>query len=388
LFDLKRRVHVVVMATVLWACRSSQSGPVTIAARLDPADSLFGGVEVRGLSPGSIRTAGPELLRVEASEPLDTTSDLPPLVGRYVTDDGILRFVPRYRPAGGLKLRVTLVRESVIVRDFLLPADAVPPATTTVTAVYPSADTIPANHLRWYLEFSAPMREGEATGHIQLVDAGGEEVADAFLIVSEELWDPGRRRLTVLFDPGRVKRGVRQNLESGAPLVAGGNYVLRIDPAWRDGRGAPLAQGFEKRFHVVEAERSRLDPAGWSLEVPWVGTREPVTLDFGRALDKALGERLITVMAGEGRVAGTVHLGPGERTWRLLPERPWSGREYEIRVSPLLEDPAGNTVTASFDRDRTAGEWRNGEEPQPVSLRFRPVPEEESRVGFRGTPER
>lgn len=217
------------------------------------------------------------------------------------------------------------------------------------------------------------MREGEAEQHVQLLDERGHEVADAFLIVSEELWDTSRRRLTLLFDPGRVKRGVRQNLESGAPLVAGQNYRLKVDAAWRDGRGVALARGYEKRFHVVEANRTRLEPAGWQVAAPRAGTREPVTIDFGRALDKALAERLVAVMDGEGRVAGTVRLEKGERVWQLLPDRSWSDREYSLQVSPILEDPAGNRVGLSFDRDRAQGEWQEGQAGQPVTIRFRPL---------------
>lgn len=360
------------LLAVASACGPADSSrTLDITARLSPGDSLFGAVEVRGLSKSSLKTLGHSLLLVQASELGDTTADLPPVAGRYVMDGDVLRFEPRYRPAGELQLRVTLTADSVLTREFRVPAEAMAPPSTAVVAVFPSADTVAANHLRWYIEFSAPMREGEAEANIQLLDTKGKEVRDAFLIVSEELWDPERRRLTLLFDPGRVKRGLRQNLESGAPLVAGRDYTLKIDSDWRDGRGANLASGFEKRFHVSEAIRTRLDPASWRIGVPRVGTREPVTIDFGRAVDRALAERLVEVVVGQGRVTGTVGVVKGERVWQLEPERPWSGREYEVRVSSILEDPAGNTVMASFDRD--AGEWREGDAGQGVTLRFRPL---------------
>jgi hypothetical protein len=359
---------------LLLGCTAPTPGNLEITARLSPTDPLFGAVELRGLSRAALAHPATDLLLVSVAEPGDTSSSLPPLAGRYVVDDDVLRFEPRYRPSEGLLLRVVVKADSEFVETFQLPratGDLRP--STTVTGIFPSADTIPANHLRWYVEFSAPMREGEAERYVHLLAASGNEVDDAFLIVSDELWDPARRRLTVLFDPGRVKQGVRQNLESGAPLVAGRNYLLRIDSAWRDGRGARLARGYEKRFHVTGANRTGLDSSQWSVETPREGTREPVSVDFGRALDKALAERLIVVMDGDSMVTGQVSLTVGERIWRLAPDQPWQGKEYELRISPILEDPAGNRVGLNFDRDRAEGEWLEGEAGQAVTLRFRPL---------------
>ena len=358
---------------LVMGCSSGSSDEVAIAARLSPSDSLYGAIEVRGLPRSALDDAGPTILRVTAAAPGDTSTEVPQLAGSYIVEGNVLRFEPRYRPSVGLVLRVVVHADSQITREFPLPEAGSAPSSTTVTGVFPSADTIPANHLRWYLEFSAPMREGEAEQHIHLLDDRGQEVDNAFLIVSEELWDPARRRLTVLFDPGRVKRGVRQNLESGAPLVAGRHYRLKVDQAWRDGRSVALREGFEKRFYVTDAERRGMNPGDWKLEPPRVGTREPVTIDFGRALDRALAERLVVVMDGGEMVAGRVQLAQGERRWQLVPETGWPDRELEVRVSPILEDPAGNRIGQTFDRDRARGEWREGEAGQPVTIRFRPL---------------
>lgn len=361
------------IAMLIVSCTAPSREKIDITARLSPADSLFGAVEVRGLPATMLEHPGPEILRVSAAEPGHLNSAVPSLAGRYVVDGPVLRFEPRYRPSEGLILRVVLSNDSTVTRLIELPKATAAVSTTTVTGIFPSGDTIPANHLRWYLEFSAPMREGEAEQHVHLLDDQGNEVDHAFLIVSEELWDPARRRLTLLFDPGRVKRGVRQNLESGAPLVAGRNYRLKIAQAWRDGRGVSLSQGFEKRFHVSEAVRTGMDPETWKVEAPRAGTREPVTIDFGRALDRALAERLVVVMDGGEMVAGQVELARAERQWRLVPDAEWPAREIEVRVSPLLEDPAGNRVGQNFDRDRARGEWQDGEAGQPVTIRFRPL---------------
>ena len=86
----------------------------------------------------------------------------------------------------------------------------------------------------------------------------GVKFTGAFLALDQELWDPVRRRITLLFDPGRVKRGVRTNLESGAPLVAGRRYRLVIDDALagRQRRGAGVGRGAGVR-RGIEADRRR-----------------------------------------------------------------------------------------------------------------------------------
>ena len=85
---------------------------------------------------------------------------------------------------------------------------AAPRAATRIEQVYPSTDTLPANTLKLYIYFSAPMRRGEAWQHIRLLDEHGAPVELPFLEIDQELWDPTNTRLTVLFDPGRIKRGL------------------------------------------------------------------------------------------------------------------------------------------------------------------------------------
>ena len=189
------------------------------------------------------------------SEFPDADSGKPPVTGTYVFDDRSIRFRPRYPLVAGLTYTARLdLGPSPIVASFALPADETPPS-TLVTAVYPTADELPENLLRLYVHFSAPMSRGEAYEHVRVVDASGTDVTAPFVEIEQELWDPRMRRLTLLFDPGRIKRGLRPHEEVGPPLAAGGTYRLVVDPGWRDARGLPLKDGFEKRFTVVDADR-------------------------------------------------------------------------------------------------------------------------------------
>jgi hypothetical protein len=218
--------------------------------------------------------------------------------------------------------------------------------------VHPSVAEVPANLLRWYVEFSAPMEAGSAHDHVKLLDASGREVPRAFLDVSEELWSPDRRRLTLLFDPGRVKRGIRTNIESGAPLIECRRYRLTIDAEWRDGRGAMLASGFEHPFQVGAADRASPDPSSWTIHAPPAGTRAALRLTFPEPLDHALLGRVLNVVdASEEPVAGQGVPSDDGRSWSFLPESTWAAGSLAVHVDPQLEDLAGNNVARLFDAD-------------------------------------
>jgi hypothetical protein len=228
---------------------------------------------------------------------------------------------------------------------------------THVVAVHAGGGDVPSNLLRVYVELSAPMEPGEAYGHIRVVDDSGHEVRGALLELREELWSPDHRRLTLLFDPGRVKRGIRSNVEMGPPLVAGRRYRLVIDSAWRDARNRPLAASYEQELRVSDFDGTSPDPSRWMLSRPGRVTREPLRADFGEPLDHALALRYVTVVDARGaRIAGRAMLSDDDRTWTFTPDVKWGTSEVALRVDPQLEDLAGNNLTRPFDSDRDRGE--------------------------------
>ncbi|MCH7864908.1 MAG: hypothetical protein IIC56_06820, partial [Proteobacteria bacterium] len=101
-----------------------------------------------------------------------------------------------------------------------------------MTQVYPSADVLPENLLKFYLHFSAPMSRGDSYQHIRLVRQNGSVVDLPFLELDQELWDRRQTRLTLLFDPGRIKRGLKPHEEVGPALKPGRRYTLEIDAHW------------------------------------------------------------------------------------------------------------------------------------------------------------
>jgi hypothetical protein len=202
---------------------------------------------------------------------------LPPMAGANAWHEGALRFTPEFPLVRGVRYRAELRVPGLapIVATFALPADTAP-ATTVVTQIFPSGDVLPENQLKFYVEFSAPMSRGLAYPRVHLRDADGREIDLAFLELDEELWDPTTTRLTLLIDPGRIKRGVKPLEDIGPVFEAGRSYSLSIDAAMRDADGRPLRSAFEKKFRVGPADRVPPDAQRWTVRAPTHGTREPL----------------------------------------------------------------------------------------------------------------
>jgi hypothetical protein len=322
------------------------------------------------------------LLRVTVAGDSVDARARPAVIGTYSIRENRVLFVPRFGFAEGVTYRVHLDASSAGVAidsttatrmsyQFTIPKIG-RVSTARVVAVHPSADQLPENLLRWYIEFSEPMEPGRALEHVHLVDEAGAKVRGAFLELDEELWDASRRRITILFDPGRVKRGLKQNLEMGAPLVAGRRYRLVIDAAWPDARGAPLKSGYERQFFAGPADRMSPTPARWTMRMPKAGSRAPLLVTFDGVIDHVLGSRL-QVLSSDGKaIRGVGSMIDNDGGWTFAPSEPWSGHEYEVRVPEALEDVAGNGLTRLFDVDQLAQPSRTGQS-RTSRLVFRPI---------------
>ncbi|EIV92916.1 hypothetical protein [Frankia sp. QA3] len=332
--------------------------------------SRHGGADCIRLA-GLAELAGLELAARVRIHPVSAVAlgTAPPTAGRLLRDGPDTCFVPRFPFLDGTAYVVTV--DGAAVAE-LTRAGADEAATTEVLAIHPSAATVPRNLLRSYVWFSAPMSEGYAAGHVRLVDDAGDVLAGALLATEQELWDAARRRLTVLLDPARIKRGLAPHREAGYPLRSGAPFRLVVDDGFRDARGRRLRAGAERRYQVAGDERRHVDPHTWTLRVPHVGTAEPLQVGFGRPLDHGLVARCLRVVGPEGRpVDGVADVGAEERSWRLAPRQGWACGPHRLVVDPVLEDLAGNSVGRVFDRDLA----RRTDDPRgarPVTVTFHP----------------
>lgn len=284
----------------------------------------------------------------------------PPMLGSYEFKSKTLRFIPRYPLEKGVRYRALFKPEHLPASDkltktvtavFELPQSRSLP-TTTVIQIYPSAEVLPENLLKFYIQFSASMSGGNIYQYIHLEGPDGKPVELPFLEINEELWDPPMRRLTLFIDPGRIKRGVLPLEEIGPALEEGKRYKLVIDKNWRDAAGIPLKDDYQKRFQAGPPDREAPDPATWKLRPPGSGTRHPLLITFPEPMDQALALRLISVTDEKGkRIAGQPVLSGREREWSFAPEKPWRRGTYLLAVQTTIEDLAGNNIGKTFEVD-------------------------------------
>jgi hypothetical protein len=277
---------------------------------------------------------------------------LPPILGSYRIEGQALIFQARFPLQPGLRYRAvfTSASEPITLRFDIPKSEAT--ASTTVEHVYPSTDRLPENQLKFYLHFSAPMSRGEAYSRIHLLDGGEHPVDLPFLELDQELWDRAGKRLTLLFDPGRIKRDLVPHNEVGTSIQEGKTYTLVIDRDWRDAQGNSLKEDFKKVFSVVAADRETPDPESWLLTAPQAGSVQPLSLEFPEPLDHELLMRLLEVMDSQGEyVEGSIQVDRNETRWGFTPHEPWRAGDYTLTVDTTLEDLAGNRINRLFEVD-------------------------------------
>ena len=347
-------------------------------------ESLPNAIEVHGVSSETLaalsrKAAGsPAWSKVFAvfAEPPDAAvgakTSLLPMAGNWQVERKLLRFEPRFPLAHGVRYRAEYRPQhgEPLISFFERPAAklGVP---TEVVQVFPSSAVLPENQLKFYVQFSAPMSRGGTYEHVHIRDAEGSVIDLPFLELDEELWDLPMTRLTLLIDPGRIKRGVKPLEDIGPVFESGKNYSLTLETQCRDATGQPLRQTFEKKFRIGPADRTPPDPQRWTIDVPKSGTREPLIVKFDEPMDQALALRLIRVVTGtpEKPLRGDTMLAREEQEWRFTPDAEWVPGRHRLRVATTIEDLAGNNIGKTFDVDLAAtGQRRVADESVRVEF--------------------
>jgi len=285
-----------------------------------------------------------------------------PVSGSYTITSGTVRFTPVLPFEAGREYVVVfdpsaapaeaLGRAPAVSRTVSTPA-AARAAPVQVTDIYPGGPVVPANLLRMYVEFSGPMGSLTGQDYVRIVDAKGDDIPGALLPLDTDLWNGERTRFTILFDPGRVKRGILPNRAMGRPLRPGSTFSMLVSRDWPDAHGQPLTAAFRKTYQVGPANERALSAKSWRVAPPAAGSRDAVHVTFPAPLDRGLVQRALTIVrtdaAGDQPVTGDVSVEPGETAWRFIPREPWRAGEYVVSVLPALEDPSGNRIGIAFE---------------------------------------
>ncbi len=254
------------------------------------------------------------------------------------------------------------------------PLNACEVRSTEVVTVYPSGDQLPENLLRFYIYFSAPMGQKDILPSISLFDEDGQELEGVFLSNRFDLWSADRTRLTLLFDPGRVKTGLTANKDLGRALTSGSSYRLVIAESAQDADGCKLAALYSAEFRAGPADLASPEPENWALGLPRSGTRDPITIVLDGAADHlSLAYRIRVIGPAGASIPGNLELDAAETIWRFTPRQPWDGAQHTIRIDPRLEDLAGNRIGVPFDLDLSTGA-QSMKRPTERLISFSPLP--------------
>lgn len=230
--------------------------------------------------------------------------------------------------------------------------DPNPGVAPMVVASYPQLDTVPDNLLKIYLQFSQPMREGQALTHISLLANGKDSLKDVFLDLQPELWNEDRTVVTLWLDPGRIKRDLQPHLRMGNPLQQKASYTFVVSANWQNTKGIPLGQPYRWQFSTTLRDSLSPLPANWKLVIPVRETKNPLFIYFGEVLDHFLLQESFAIKNGNGdTVTGIWKITDKDRACRFIPSVPWAEGNYTIDIAARLEDLAGNNLNRPFDRD-------------------------------------
>jgi hypothetical protein len=213
--------------------------------------------------------------------------------------------------------------------------------------ISPQAKVLPANTLRFYIHFPRPGEAHFDRDQLWLINEKGQVVPDPFLILSQELWSFDGRRLTVLMEPGRIKRGLGADPSHEPALVVGRTYSLVV---------RALGQTACHTFRVSDPVLKAIDETGWRIVIPTTESLDPVIVHFDRVMDAALCEDEIRVLTPFGEVVQTrVSVACDGTTMQFIPSQPWSAGVHSLVVSDRFEDVCGNRLGEALDHDLNVG---------------------------------
>lgn len=342
---LRTRLHIicglVFFVAIISACNSQ------------PAQGEISIVQEKGISTAifipSDSIVGLDKNRLENEISVKLKGSRESILGEYIVDNYGVLFKPLVGLTPGNAYQV--VFKGKIISNLIIPLKKVD-NTVSLTAIYPSADTLPENLLKIYLNFSKPMRQGVSEKYLSMFNEKGDTLHNIFLNLNTELWDEEGKQLTVWLDPGRIKRGLQPNERDGNPLQTGSSYTLAVSNEWANLAGAKLNKSYTKRFIATAKDIQSPDPSNWRMNVPGSGSQQALTISFNEALDHSLLYNSISIAHRDGQaVKGKVFVNNMERSLIFYPEYHWSAGIYFLNIDSRLEDLAGNNLNRLFDQD-------------------------------------
>lgn len=271
------------------------------------------------------------------------------ILGHFSVDEGYIVFTPALPFSKGKTFAIAHKDEQIAI----FKVDEVKAIKAPeLDFIYPRNDTVPVNILKMYLVFSEPMQYvGNPLDFITVFDKTDNVRVYPFLDISAELWNKDHTRLTLWFDPGRIKTDLIPNKEKGLPLIKDHSYTITISPNWQSASGSALSQSYSKTIYVIGKDVTSPDPQKWSISAPSKNTKEILRINFHEALDPILALESIKLFKDDNPLSGKLGSPSTDNGIIFEPSHPWKAGDYRIEINPILEDFAGNNLRNLFDSD-------------------------------------
>ena len=268
------------------------------------------------------------------------------MLGTITRENELWHFKPRFSFELDQSYQVVLTINSNVISTFIQPTSrpvASPPA---VSMVVPGDSLVPANILRFFIHFTQPMTKHNAYDHVHILGHNGDTIPDLFYPADPPLWDDSGQRLTLLFDPGRIKTGLQPNKQWGLGLKSNHQYQLVISNL-QDYRGTPMIKDFSYDFKTTQADHQMPSYSQWELTTPSANTEESFIIKFDEPLNPAQIPSHIRLEKEGTPWPAELRAHPHQITF--ISEEPWPAGIYQLMVFNTLEDRAGNSLRKPFE---------------------------------------
>jgi len=286
-----------------------------------------------------------KVLRGEFSD-YDQLQNRSPILGTIKKDDAQTTFSPLvpFDP----ETPYTLVNNEQVFIFKIAKSDEDLPL--QVTGIYPSVKEVPANILKWYIEFSKPVNPVKIYEHIHFLDQDGKAIDRSILNLGAPLLSADGTLLTVWIEPGRQKRLLGPNEHLGSVFETSKKYTLHISNILKDAQGLSIEKAVKHNFTTTEADRVKPALEKWQVNPLQVNSKNPLEiivneqLDYGSLLDA------FSLEFENKRIDGNLSYNSETKTINFTPFSNWSKGTYTIKLESQLEDLAGNNLLHLFDR--------------------------------------
>ncbi len=273
----------------------------------------------------------------------------PAIWGKYAASEHAMRFKPRFPFEFDQDYYFRFEHSQHRTEGSFRVEDRYPVTRPRLLSLEPQLSIVPANILRFYLYFSTPMRRNSPYQYIHLIDQQGDTVKQAFFPADPPLWDRQGKRLTLLFDPGRIKSGLDSHEAWGLALKINQQYNLVVEEKFSSYLGQTLSGPVSHSFVVGPVDAQSPQIKNWKISAPRAYSQDYLMITFDEPMDRAQAMRWIQVQQSQEKsVKGKVHFSD-EGNWVFRPDLPWEVQPYEILVNNQLEDLAGNSLRKPFE---------------------------------------